>query len=269
MTEPNSGQEPGQQGEQQGEQQSGQQSGGEQSEGTGQESSTQSQQGNQGNQGNQGGQQQGNQDGQGSGQQRGGGGLTQEATAAELAEARREAARYRNERNTFQQQFDQLRNGLQQALGLGDQGNQDPDQLQSQLNQTQANFRRERLQNVALTQSLQHGADPALTWAHLFASGALDDVDINDAGLVDAVGNQVQAAMQANPKLRADFEAQAQTQNTENVGGGSNPPSGGEDPLPDVNPWKQETFNLTEQARITTETPDLANRLKRAAGIRS
>lgn len=45
-------------------------------------------------------------------------------------------------------------------------------------------------------------------------------------------------------------------------GGGANPPGGG-----DVkNPWLKDTFNLTEQGRITRENPTLAAQLRAAAG---
>ncbi|GIQ70753.1 hypothetical protein DUZ99_02045 [Xylanibacillus composti] len=35
-----------------------------------------------------------------------------------------------------------------------------------------------------------------------------------------------------------------------------------------VNPWKQETFNLTEQGRLLREKPELAKQLKTAAGVK-
>lgn len=35
-----------------------------------------------------------------------------------------------------------------------------------------------------------------------------------------------------------------------------------------VNPWKKETFNLTEQGRITRDNPELAKQLKAAAGVK-
>lgn len=34
------------------------------------------------------------------------------------------------------------------------------------------------------------------------------------------------------------------------------------------NPWKKETFNLTEQGKITRESPDLAKRLRAEAGVK-
>lgn len=49
------------------------------------------------------------------------------------------------------------------------------------------------------------------------------------------------------------------------VGGGTNPPgAGGGEP----NPWKAETFNLTNQAKILQENPALAARLKQEAGVK-
>ncbi len=194
-------------------------------------------------------------------------GLSPEAMASELAEARREAAQYRTQRNQFeqqatqfQQQFEQMRNGFAQALGLGGQEEQDPQQLQNQLQQTQGQFRRERLQNVVLMDSLRQGADPGLTWAHLFASGDLDDVDINASDFREQVSQRVEAAMQATPKLKADYAPPQPS-----VGGGSNPANAQPEPLPEVNPFKRESFNLTEQARITKADPDLARRLQNAA----
>lgn len=35
-----------------------------------------------------------------------------------------------------------------------------------------------------------------------------------------------------------------------------------------VNPWKQETFNLTEQGRLLRDNPDLAKQFKAAAGLK-
>lgn len=49
------------------------------------------------------------------------------------------------------------------------------------------------------------------------------------------------------------------------VGSGTNPPGAGGG---DVNPWKPETFNLTNQAKILQENPSLAARLKQEAGVK-
>jgi len=52
---------------------------------------------------------------------------------------------------------------------------------------------------------------------------------------------------------------------TGKVGSGTNPPGVGD---PEVNPWKPETFNLTNQAKILQENPSLAARLKQEAGVK-
>jgi small-conductance mechanosensitive channel len=49
------------------------------------------------------------------------------------------------------------------------------------------------------------------------------------------------------------------------VGGGTNPPDAGGG---EANPWKPETFNLTNQAKILQENPALAARLKQEAGVK-
>lgn len=49
------------------------------------------------------------------------------------------------------------------------------------------------------------------------------------------------------------------------VGGGTNPPGAGGG---EANPWKPETFNLTNQAKILQENPALAARLKQEAGVK-
>lgn len=46
--------------------------------------------------------------------------------------------------------------------------------------------------------------------------------------------------------------------------GGHEPQVG--DPAPSVNPWKKETFNLTEQGKITRDDPAKAELLKKQAG---
>lgn len=49
------------------------------------------------------------------------------------------------------------------------------------------------------------------------------------------------------------------------VGSGTNPPGAGG---AEVNPWKKETFNLTQQAKVLRENPALAARLKAEAGVK-
>lgn len=185
-----------------------------------------------------------------------------------VTELRNENATYRTranqaetERGNFEQQFNDLRQGLARALGVGDD-EKEPDvgQIQSQLQETQSQFRRERLQNVVLRRSLQNNADPELTWAHLYASGALDSLDVNSSELSGDVTTQIQAALEAVPKLAVNYSPAPP-----NVGGGSNPSTDDQDTLGERNPWTQEHWNLTEQAQILTKDRNLGERLQKAA----
>ena len=49
------------------------------------------------------------------------------------------------------------------------------------------------------------------------------------------------------------------------VGSGTNPPGAGN---PEANPWKKETWNLTQQGKILLEDPAKATRMKAEAGIK-
>ena len=49
------------------------------------------------------------------------------------------------------------------------------------------------------------------------------------------------------------------------VRSGTNPPGAGD---PEVNPWKKETWNLTQQGKILLEDPAKATRMKAEAGIK-
>jgi hypothetical protein len=46
------------------------------------------------------------------------------------------------------------------------------------------------------------------------------------------------------------------------------PPNQGDKPAASVNPWKKESFNLTEQGRILRDSPDLAAKLMSHAGLK-
>jgi DNA repair exonuclease SbcCD ATPase subunit len=49
------------------------------------------------------------------------------------------------------------------------------------------------------------------------------------------------------------------------VGGGTNPPGAGD---PEANPWKKDSWNLTQQGKILREDPAKATRMKAEAGIK-
>lgn len=91
---------------------------------------------------------------------------------------------------------------------------------------------------------------------------------------VDADGKQLTAGDDKKPVTGLDslVEAMVKEKNwllgaggSATVGGGSNPPGAGGG---EANPWKNETFNLTNQAKILQENPSLAARLKQEAGVK-
>ena len=71
------------------------------------------------------------------------------------------------------------------------------------------------------------------------------------------IDDQLKAIQQSDPYLFGD---------SGKVGGGTNPPGVGN---PEVNPWKKETWNLTQQGKILLEDPAKATRMKAEAGVKS
>jgi len=70
------------------------------------------------------------------------------------------------------------------------------------------------------------------------------------------IDDQLKAIQQSDPYLFGD---------SGKVGGGTNPPGVGN---PEVNPWKKETWNLTQQGKILLEDPAKATRMKAEAGVK-
>ncbi len=85
----------------------------------------------------------------------------------------------------------------------------------------------------------------------------LSKVQVTEDGKVEGVKEALEALLQAKPWLKK--------QSSGPIGSGTNPPGAGGI---EVNPWKQETFNLTKQAQILKENPALAARLKAEAGVK-
>jgi len=70
------------------------------------------------------------------------------------------------------------------------------------------------------------------------------------------IDEQLKALQQSDPYLFGE---------SGKVGGGTNPPGVGN---PEVNPWKKETWNLTQQGKILLEDPAKATRMKAEAGVK-
>lgn len=81
-----------------------------------------------------------------------------------------------------------------------------------------------------------------------------------EAGLPAELADRVKGENEES--IKADLEALKKIVKPKDIGGGGVPPASKEQ----KNPWKRETLNLTEQARILRENPALAASLKASAG---
>lgn len=88
----------------------------------------------------------------------------------------------------------------------------------------------------------------------------LSKVQVTDDGKVEGVKEALEALLKDRPWLKKNTGGSGQ------VGGGTNPPGAGSSG--ETNPWKKETFNLTQQAKVLRENPALAARLKAEAGAK-
>lgn len=179
----------------------------------------------------------------------------------EIRRLRDGEARYRTERNQEREHNENFKKAVAKALGI-DTGEEalDPEKLQGDLQQERNESRNAKTQLAFYKAASKHNADADLAWAHLYANGVFEGLDPASEDFSEKVEQSVQAALETYPKLKADY-----TPPTQNVGGGSNPAADTQEVLPEVNPWSTEHFNLTEQARVLRETPDLARRLQNAA----
>lgn len=124
----------------------------------------------------------------------------------ELDEARREAARYRNERNTRDERITTLQGqitAISRALGL-ESDEPDADALTSELENVRSQLRSERLANRFTRVAAATGADSDLTLAYLSHNGQLAGLDPDADDFEASLTALVEAALKASPKLRAD-----------------------------------------------------------------
>lgn len=115
---------------------------------------------------------------------------------------RDEAAKYRVGQKRLQEQFDALKDGIAKALGLKPD-EKDPEALSKQLAELNAKYRQERTANAFQRAAAKLGADAELTWAVLQVQGKLSELDPDADGFADQLAALVEAAIKANPKLKA------------------------------------------------------------------
>lgn len=122
--------------------------------------------------------------------------------------------------------------------------------LQTKYDTDTANIRRDAAIDLALVAA--HARDPQLTRAAL----KLDEVKIDKDGKVTGLDAQVESLKKDKSWL---FEDTAPAKPGYSPAGGSGTGM--------RNPWKKETFNLTEQGRIFRADPAQAKEMMTAAGI--
>ena len=123
----------------------------------------------------------------------------------ELERTRKEAATHRVSKNEANKKVEELTkqfNNIKKHLGLGDD-EQDPEKLKAEVSRIQADLRQERMRNAFHRVAGKAGADIELTWAMLFASGDLSNIEGDGDELDRAIEERVKAAIAANPKLKA------------------------------------------------------------------
>lgn len=84
------------------------------------------------------------------------------------------------------------------------------------------------------------------------------NVALDETGNVKGVKEALEVLAAAKPWLKKNDTKQS-------VGSGTNPPGAGGS---EINPWRKETFNLTQQAKVLRENPALAARLRQEAGVK-
>ena len=130
--------------------------------------------------------------------------LDPKALKAELERARKEAAKYRNERKQWQEKLEALQAQLAQALGLKKPGELEAEKVAQQFQELQQRYRQERLRNTFYRLADKHQADVELAYAYMLAAGDFDDLDVEADDFEELLGQRLQAALKANPKLRRD-----------------------------------------------------------------
>lgn len=126
----------------------------------------------------------------------------EEGEDQEIAKLRREAAKYRTERNELRNEFDTFKAKVGKALGLGDDGEEDPAEKVSAV---QSQLRQERLENSVHRVAPKLDADPELVWALALAQNRLDGFDTEDKSSLDGeISKVVKELVEANPRLKVE-----------------------------------------------------------------
>lgn len=127
--------------------------------------------------------------------------LDPEALSKELQKARRQAAKYRTERNSERQRIQALEDqnkAILQALGVTSDEDDDPEARAEALQRENRRLRARQTFNAAARAA---GADEDLTWGYLLARGEIDSLDPDSDDFDETVQATIDSALEAKPSL--------------------------------------------------------------------
>lgn len=127
--------------------------------------------------------------------------LDPEVMRSEMDKARKQAAKYRTERNTEREKIaslEQQNQAILKALGIADDDEDDPSTKADQLS---AENRRLRTQLSFTAHAREAGADEDLTWAYLLARGEIDALDPTSDDFDEVLQASIASALEAKPGL--------------------------------------------------------------------
>lgn len=127
--------------------------------------------------------------------------LDPEVMRSEMEKARKQAAKYRTERNTEREKIaslEQQNQAILKALGIADDDEDDPS---TKADQFSAENRRLRTQLSFAAHAREAGADEDLTWAYLLARGEIDALDPTSDDFDEVLQASIASALEAKPGL--------------------------------------------------------------------
>ena len=167
----------------------------------------------------------------------------------EVAEAKKKLETDIQERDN---QLEQLKN----AAGNSEELKAQIEQLQAE-NQKAAEEWQAKMAQMQLDFALERALTTAKAKNPKAVKALLDMEQVKlDGDKLLGLEDQLKTIQQSDPYLFGE---------SGKVGSGTNPPGAGD---PEANPWKKETWNLTQQGKILLEDPAKATRMKAEAGIK-
>ena len=166
----------------------------------------------------------------------------------EAAEAKKKLEKDIQDRD---KQLEQLKN----AAGNSEELKAQIEQLQAE-NQKAAEEWQAKMAQMQLDYAIERALTAAKAKNPKAVKALLDMENVKlDGDKLLGLDDQLKAIQQSDPYLFGDSK----------VGGGTNPP--GADNA-EINPWKKDSWNLTQQGKILLEDPAKATRMKAEAGIK-